>query len=485
MSARPARLLRVALAGALAFTGPPAAVAAALSIPPAITAMWEGGDAGTVRQALHAVVAEGAATGATAAKRLEAGEAAWWLGVQDANAGRPDSALAHWRAAMRLRGHFDEGFALVDALCRRGGRAELAEAHRLAAVLAEEARTSLTQRAPEAYARLAWALHLCGKRDSALALARGPCANLETRPFWTRRFVELRLAAGDTAGAWRPLAALSGRTRGRDPATEALLLRVQRALRYPDERRTFTVGLVREPIEAGERALLASIGGAPGEFRAADGTVVRWYQAPASDSVARRSALLFVLSPADTLTAPDVLVRTLQRAGHPVALLVPRGCHGAVGPGVTGPESWAGREAEWQAAVAADAGLVMEHLARSGFAGAGWLVGAGGSMAPVTLELARSHAKVEALLLTTPQIPLVEVAAFRARLRAAGTPAFVQVGPEEPRAMETADLLARHTHPGQVRVADSGEAGRGAALFRADPKVGRRLLDWLAEKRAR
>ncbi len=482
--ARAAALAGVLAAGTLALP-PSAPRAAALPIPPAITAMWEGEDGAAVRKALLAVVAEGSARGADAARRLEAGEAAWWLGVQDANAGRTDSALAHWRDAMRLRGHFDEGFALVDALCRRGGRQDVLEAWRLAGPLAEEARTSLTQRAPEAYARLAWTLHLRGRSDSANLVLREHAANVEPRPFWTRRFAQVRLAARDTVGAWRTLAALSGRTRGRDPDTESLLVRVQRALRYTDERRTFTAGLVREPIEAGERALLDAIGGTPGELTAPDGTVVRWFQAPAVDSVARRSPLLFVLSPADTLTAPDALTRLLRGAGHPIVLLVPRGCHGAVGPGVSGPESWAGREHEWHASVAADAARVMDHLERTGFASGGWLVGAGGSMAPVALALAGSRAPAEALLLTAPQLPLVEVAEFRARLRAAGTRTFVQVGPEEPRAMELGDLLARHTQPGQVRVADSGVAGRGAALFRGDPRVGRRLLAWLSEKPAR
>jgi hypothetical protein len=489
--ARPSTTAGVAalLSGLAAFCAPAMLHAAAVPIPPSITAMWEGEDGAAVRKALHAAVAAGEAGGATARLRIEAGEAAWWLGVQDARASRPDSALAHWRHAMRLRGHFDEGFALVDALCRRGRKADLDEAWRIAGPLAEEARTSLTQRIPEAYARLAWTLHLRGKSDSALVVLRERCANVEPRPLWTRRFVEVRLAARDTAGAWRPLAALSGRTRGRDAATESLLVRAQRALRYSDERRAITVDLVREPIEAGERALLASVGGAPGALAAPDGYTVRWFLAPAADTVARRAPLLFALSPTDTLTAADEMVRTFQRAGHPVVLLVPRGCHGAVGPGVTGPESWAGCEQDWHAAVAADAARVIEHLERTRAVGAprgsGWLVGAGGSMAPVALELARSRASVAAMLLTAPQLPLVEVAEYRARLRKAGTRTFVQVGPEEPHAMELADLLARATRPGQVRVADSGAHGKGAALFRGDPKVGRRLLAWLAEKPGR
>jgi hypothetical protein len=479
----PARLAPRAavIAVALALVLPARAPGAAVPIPPAITAMWEGEDGAAVRRALHEAVALGEAPGATASVRLEAGEAAWWLGVQDARAARRDSALVHWRTAMRLRGHFDEGFALVDELCRRGGWPELFEANRIAGPLAEEARTGLTQRAPEAYARLAWTLHLLGRRDSARRVLRERCANLETRPFWTRRFAELLLTARDTAAAWPLLTALSGRTRGRDAATEALLARVQRSLRYTDERREFMVERVRAPLEEAERTLLATLGAQSGSLPAPDGFPVRWVAVPAKDTAARRAPLLFVLSPTDTLTAPDSLALTLQREGHPTVLLVPRGCHGSLGPGVQGPESWTGREAEWFAAVASDARLVMDHFEKQGLASGDWLVGAGGSMAPVALALARERRSVKAMLLTGPQLPLVEVAEFRARLRAVGTRTFVQVGPEELHAMELGDLLARLTRPGQVRVADSGLHGKGAALFRAMPVIGRRLILWLEE----
>ena len=71
------------------------------------------------------------------------------------------------------------------------------------------------------------------------------------------------------------------------------------------------------------------------------------------------------------------------------------------------------------------------------------------------------------------------------RLRAAGTRVFIQVSPEEPDALELADLVSRFTNSGQVRVADSGLAGRGPAIFRAEPRVAQRLLAWLEEKPAK
>ena len=109
-------------------------------------------------------------------------------------------------------------------------------------------------------------------------------------------------------------------------------------------------------------------------------------------------------------------------------------------------------------------------------------MGAAGERVTVALAAASAVRGTPALLLVAPRVPIVELAEFRARLRAMKTRTFVQVSPEEPDALEFADLLSRETAPGQVRVADSGLAGRGAAIFRGEAKVAARLLAWLEEK---
>ena len=106
-------------------------------------------------------------------------------------------------------------------------------------------------------------------------------------------------------------------------------------------------------------------------------------------------------------------------------------------------------------------------------------------MAPVALSLARSRKNVQAMLLAAPHLPLVEVAEYRARRKDARTRTFIQVGPEEPSALETADLISRETLPGQVRVADSGLHGKGAALFRGEKRVMQRFYSWLVEQPAK
>ena len=74
-----------------------------IEAPPAIVAMWDGKDGPSVRAALLGIAVLGEQPGASARQRLESGEAAWWLGVQDERAGRADSALAQWRRAVKLR----------------------------------------------------------------------------------------------------------------------------------------------------------------------------------------------------------------------------------------------------------------------------------------------------------------------------------------------------------------------------------------------
>ena len=469
----------------LALLLPVVALAGLIPAPPAIVAMWEGANGAAVRDSLRRYASIGEAPGASASTRLEGGEAAWWMGVQDARAGRADSALAQWRRAWTLRGDFDEGFALVDALLLRAGQGDLDEAYGVAAVLADQSRLGMPRRAPEAHARLAWTLHLRGRTDSAIAIAREWCGAIQHRPLWTRRLTELQLAAGDTLAAWKWLVALSARTRGQHSETEAQLRAAQRALRYSDERRTVSVNLIRDPVNASEAAFVEGLRSGFQSLRAPDGFAVRYIPVPAAAGAARQPRVLLVLSPTDTLPAVDTLAASLAARGHAVTLLPPRGTFGALSATVTGPEVWAGRESEWFKVTTTDAGRVMDAQSRKGGAPAGWIVAAAGDMAPVALALARARKDVKSMLLVAPHLPLVEVAEFRARLSATRQRTFIQVGPEEPQSLETADLISRFTPPGQVRVADSGREGKGAALFRADSQILGRYFAWLEETPAK
>jgi hypothetical protein len=460
----------------------PSARAGLIAPPPAIVAMWDGLDGASVRAALLGIAAQGELSGASARQRLESGEAAWWLGVQDEQAGRGDSAVAHWRRAVALRGDFDEGFALIDALSRHPQPAALAEAYALATSYADQARMGMPSRLAEAQGRLAWVRDLRGHPDSALAGVSEWSDVLRRRPAWTRRLATIEHGAGEHAQAWKSLTLLSARTRGQDASVESLLVLTQRALGYTDERRRITVAGLRAPVDDAERRFTAGLNVGPESTPAGDGFDVRWYRVPARAGVPARTPLLFVLAPDDSLVAADSLAAAFAASGHTVVLLPPRGSYTALGRGAYEPAAWAGRPAAFVATVAADAARAMDALASRGqVPRGGWIVGGAGDAAPVAETIARARKDTRALVLVAPRIPLVQVAETRARLRTLGTRAYVQASPEEPDALELGDLLSRQTASGQVRVADSAAPGRGVAIFRADPKIAKRALDWLAE----
>ena len=471
------------LFAALTTIVPLAAHAGLIPAPAQVLAMWNGKDGASVRRELRAIVLKGYAPGATAAVKLDAGESAYWLGVQDTRAGRPDSALARYRQAVSLRGDFLEGFALIDQLVLRGKPADLTEARSLAEKLAGEAGLSDPKRAPEARARLAWVMHRQGSSSEAAAELREHALELYRRPLWTRRFLEMQRAGGDEANAWRAAVLLSARARHQDTAAESALFVLQKQLRYNDDRRMLSVSVIVDRALSEERSFLQGLGGASETVRAKDGFPLQVLTFPANPDSTRGAPVLIVAA-ADTLAAADSLIAALTHTGHAVAVLSPRGTFGSIAPGMWGADAWLGREAAFYTTTTTDAGVVMDVLGkRSAFTGGKpWIVAACGDRAPIALALVRARRSTPALVLIAPKLPLVEIAEFRAQLRATKLRTFVQIGPEEPEALELSDLLAKDTLPGQVRVADSGRPGRGAALFRAEPKVSQRLLDWLVEK---
>lgn len=486
-TARPCHRIRALATGLAAMVvcllaAPVAVYAGLIPAPAQVLAMWNGRDGASVRRELRAIAASGDATSATIGQKIDGGEAAYWLGVQDQRAGRPDSALAHYRHAVALRGDFDDGFALIDLLAQRGRAADLSEARELAASLAVQANTSDMKRAPEAHARLAWLLHKLGQSAEGATELRDYASALYRRPLWTRRFLEIQRAGGDDAGAWQAAVLLSARARRADAGIESVLVQLQHRLHFNDDRRNITVNLIVERALADEQAFMNGLRGQAEVVRMKDGFPLQVLTFPAHTDRARLAPVLIV-GAADTLAAADSLIAALTSAGHPVALLSPRGTFGSVASAAWDADAWRGREHVFLATTAADAGAVMDVLAKRPAFGGGrpWIVCTAGDRAPIALTLARARRGTPALVLIAPRLPLVEIAEYRARLRALRVRTFVQISPEEPDALELSDLLARETLPGQVRVADSGARGRGGAIFRADPKVARRLLGWLAE----
>jgi len=460
--------------------------AAGIPAPPHLVAMWQGRDGAYVRTFLSATAASGDAPGASASQRLDAGEAAYWLGVQHALAGRVDSARADWRRAVRLRGDYDEGFALIDLLASGRRTADLAEARAIAGELAQQADLSVPKRVVESHARLAWTLSRLGRADSAAVELRTYAPDLWRRPVWTRRAMHIQWAGGDLEAAWRSALVLAIRGRGQDREADSLLTMLTRRLGWSDDRRTIPL---REGVAralADERLFAEGLGGRVETLRGTDGFPLQMFTFPATTDSVRGEAVLMILAPGDTIRSAAALVRGFTTAGSPVALLAPRGAYGSRAMGALGADVWVAREAEHERATTLDARAAMATLTtRPAFKGRGWVVGAAGDHAPAALRVIEGARDVRALLLVAPHVPVVSVADYRSRLRATGTRTFVQVSPEEPSALEFGDLLARDTAPGQVRVADTGEAGRGLAILGSEARIMPRIVTWVREGAAK
>lgn len=467
---------------ALLFLLATTATAAGIPAPPHLLAMWQGRDGAYVRAFLTNTAASGDASGATASQRLDAGEAAYWLGVQHALAGRADSARSEWRRAMRLRGDFDEGFALIDQLASSRRAADLAEAHAIAGDLAQQASWSVPKRVVEAHARWAWTLSRLGRADSAASVLREQAPEVWRRALWTRRALRIQLAGGDLEAAWRSALMLAIRGRGQDREADSLLVLATRRLGWGDDRRAIPL---REGVAralADERLFAEALGGRVETVRGTDGFPIQCFTFPAHTDSVRGEALLMILSPSDTLRSAEALVRGFVAAGSPVVLVAPRGSYGSRSAAALGPDTWVARDADLERLTALDARAVMAAVGpRAAFKGRAWVVAATGDPAAAALRVVEGARDVRALLLVAPHVPVVSVADLRARLRTLGTRTFVQVSPEEPSALEFADLLARDTAPGQVRVADTGNAGRGLAILGTEARIMPRLVAWLRE----
>ena len=482
---------------ALALLAAPAAAATAPSRPRVL--MLQATGAAPLRAALRAFADSAAGTGPAGA--IAAGEASYWLGTSEARAGGRDSAVAAFRRAVRLRGDFADVLALAATLLARGGPADVGEA---GAVLGDALRNA-GDAPPAARAELraceAWRLDLAHQPDSALALlpggagpaprgrgrvesfeARGE-APLERRPEWARRFARIELERGRAEAAWRTLAPVAARSRLHDAEAVALLHRAAPALGMSDSACVLALRDLAAQADSRERALAAAWGVERRTLPAADGFPLAVLLARAPRATG--APVILLASPADTLADADSLVAQLRRGGHDVALVAPRGSDGSVGRGCAGPDAWAGREDSLAATVAADLRGVAATLARRGLRRPGpWIAGGVGAAAPLAVAAARGGG-VAALLLVAPDVLPVEQGPVLAAIAAGGVRTFVQVSPEEFAAGEWADAVAAGAPPGLVRVADSGEAGRGAAIFRAGPKPAQRFEAWLGERPAR
>lgn len=458
------------------------ALAAGVPVPPHLAAMWHGHDDAAVRALLRSLVVTGDDPEATPEQRLEAGQAAYWLGVQHDLAGRLDSARIEWRRALRLRGGHEEGFALLDASESSSREADRLEARAIAVQLVDALEPSDTRLGPQIHARSAWALARLGRADSAARELRAGAPNQWRQPLWTRRAMRIQLAGGDLEAAWRSALALAVQGRGLDHEADSVLASLTRRLGRGGERYPLARQQGLEQVRQHEASFVGAWEGRAELLSASDGAPIQCFVFPAREVGPPREAVLMILAPEDTLSSARALVQGFLAAGSPVVLLAPRGSYGSRSALTPGPEVWIGRAHDFERITTRDAvGVLRTLMDRPAFKGRGWVIGGAGDRALTALRVAETIRGARALLLVNPRVPTVALADYRDRLRRTPVRTFVQVSPEEMAAGEFADLLAQDTPAGQVRVGDTLEAGRGLAVLGADPRIMPRILAWLRE----
>lgn len=437
--------------------------------------VWDHAAPTELRRALRAY-ADSAAQGDSQA-RLDAGEALQFLGNSYERDGLPDSALVAYRRAVALRGNRQERLAYVDLLLTRGTAEAVREARGAMVDELSQALGEPPSVLAHLHARNAWVLARDGQPDSALSAVTDGALPLAREPQWAKRFARIALDAGREDLAWRIALPAAVRSRGTDTVAMELL------------RRSATTGgptmdapgvVAREVAkrDTNDTRLRFALGARRVIVRTADRFPLTVTFVPALATSRPRVALL-IAQPGDTLAAFDSLVVQMARGGIAVAILDPRGARGSVAASAPGTDAALGHERAWLERTARDARETLDALVRLKLvAPSRAMIGATGAVALAAARAAELDARFAAVMLVAPAPAPVDRGALRAALARSQARLFVQVAPEDVETMLFADRLAESLPIQQTRVADTGLGGRGAAIFRADPKAVGRVLSW-------
>ncbi len=417
------------------------------------------------------------AAGGDASVRIEAGEAALLLGNSYAREASLDSAVSCYRRAVALRGDRRERMALVDLLLTRGTPAAIAEARHTIHDDVEQAGGEPDFVAAQILSRLAWAQGLAGNADSAVAVVEEWLGLLSQDAAWAKRFALIAAEANRPDLVWRLALPVAVRSRGFD----ANAMRFLNGSADTGGPRMDEVDVVKKEVakrEVRQARLRGAMGARALTITSRDGFPLSVTFLPGLGASRPRVAV-FIAQPSDTLALFDSLATQLSRQGIAVAILDPRGTRGSVSSTVPGMDVWANREHLFLTRTATDARETLDALVRGTLVDPrGALLGSTGDMALAAAQAVALDSRFTALLLVAPTPAPVERGTLRASLEKSAVPVFIQSAPEELEAGLFADRLAAALPMRQTRVADTGQAGYGAAVFRADPKAVGRLLSW-------
>lgn len=409
----------------------------------------------------------------------EAARALALRGRSYAREGGPDSAVASLERALALDGSREIRLQLAEALVARLGEGDA----RRAAVVLRPVQPPLATH-PErsdanVQAMLAWTHYLEGRSDSAAALF-GPVEEwISLDPEWRYRLACTAMDRKEWSRAMALLTMLAVRSRLQDSDVMEML-RV--AAGEMNATRRLQPALTRElaRADAADTALIAGMGGRRVAFAGAHGFPLGGVVFAPAGRARRRAAV--IVTAGDTLAVYDSLAIGLRRAGMSVMVLEPRGSGRSVASSCPSRETWRGRETEMLLHVAADVPAAVAALGRrTGADTTGYLLVGVGAMVPVAVDAAILDRRARALLLVSPTPDPVDRGRMCAGIAAIRRPIYFQVGPEDQIATAVLDAFYRAGDPRLSRIADSDQAGRGAALFRRDPRIMTRLRQWLDE----
>jgi serine aminopeptidase S33 family len=407
-----------------------------------------------------------------------AGEAWHLRGRSFWRAGQKDSAVASYRRALERRGSYADRLALADVLLRRRAPGDTAEVF----ALLEPVLPALGGENPgtlAAYkARLGWAEHLAGHTDRAMSYFTPIADRLTSDPTWRLRYATVTLDTGDYRRAFELVAPLVVMSRRQDADARALVDRIGSmtgagARADGDLERRIAVR------DRNEAEALDGLHGRRVRFQVSDGEYVSGIVLPPPTRGRPRPALV-LMAPGDSLADYDSLGVALARAGFAVMLVEPRGTGRSVSAAVPSPDTWDGRDDAVASRVARDVRDALSALAsETPLDTLRATIVAVGPSASIAVQAAELDPRFRAMVLVSPSVEPVDRPVVLERVARLKPAVFVQSSPND---FEQRGFVETLLHTADERISRAVETRAitgGAVQFRYDPKLSRRITDWI------
>ena len=421
----------------------------------------------------------------TAADTLVRGEACYYAGLSYDRAGLADSAIVCYQRAVALRGANEELEAYADALCLRAATGDFERAIAAMRTRLARARVSSEGEVAETEGRLGWAWYVGERPDSALHYLRRNQMRLTDPAYprhrvWSYRMGVVEFDHGDPARAMDHLSTLAVDSRFQDRDVMDMVKRLGGRSRMMGSIENL-LRTRRKTLDEMDQTIIDTLGGRRLSFPAEDGFPLGGVAFPGRGA-GRSRAVVVLVPPDEPVDAFDSLTVGLRRSGHAVVLLHLRGWAGSVAPSCPLPETWSGRERELLDRCAEDVRSALRALATvARIDTTRYLIVGVGASAPVAAAAAARDRRVRALLLVSPDPSPVERGVTRAHLVAFGRPVFFEIAGPDGATLPVAEALYEAIDVRSSRISESDRPGDGPRVFRYDPRVLPRILQWLAE----